>query len=80
MISDETLLGYIQKEMPDATISVIDRTGTRDHFILHVVSDAFAGKNLLDRNRLVYQALSEPMRDGRIHAVEIKTKTREEQS
>jgi acid stress-induced BolA-like protein IbaG/YrbA len=27
---------------------------------------------LLDRNRLVYQALNEPMQDGRIHAVEIK--------
>ncbi|MGH7274950.1 MAG: BolA/IbaG family iron-sulfur metabolism protein [Nitrospiria bacterium] len=35
----------------------------------------FKGMTLLDQHRLIYQALSEPMRDGRIHAIEIKTKT-----
>jgi acid stress-induced BolA-like protein IbaG/YrbA len=29
----------------------------------------------LDRNRLIYQALQEPMADGRIHAVELKAQT-----
>jgi stress-induced morphogen len=46
-----------------------------EHFIVHIVSKAFEGKNLLDRNRLVYAALSEPMREGHIHAVEIKAET-----
>jgi len=43
-----------------------------------VVSAAFAGKNLLDRHRLVYQALDVPMKDGRIHALEITAQTTEE--
>ena len=57
----------------DAEITVTDKTGMMDHFIIRVVSNQFRDKSLLDRNRLVYQALSEPMQDGRIHAAEIKT-------
>jgi acid stress-induced BolA-like protein IbaG/YrbA len=49
-----------------------------DHFSLRVVSDHFKGKGLLDRHRLIYQALDEPMKDGRIHAVEIKALTPDE--
>ena len=75
MITKESLTSYIQKSIPDAKVSVVDRTGTLDHFSVRVVSDAFQGKSLLDRHRLVYQALSEPMRDGRIHAVEITAET-----
>jgi stress-induced morphogen len=40
-----------------------------------VVSDLFKGKNLLDRHRMIYQALDEPMKDGRIHALELKAET-----
>ncbi|MBI5197105.1 MAG: BolA family transcriptional regulator [Nitrospirae bacterium] len=72
MITDEILTQYIRKEMPDARVSVIDRTGTRDHLMVRIVSQAFDGKNLLDRRRLIYQALDEPLKDGRIHALEIK--------
>jgi len=75
MISNESLTGYVRKALPDAAVSVTDRTGTMDHFSIRVVSDLFRGKNLLDRHRLIYDALGEPMRDGRIHALEIKAET-----
>lgn len=78
MITNEELTSYLLSTMPDAEVVVMDRTGTRDHFAVRVVSEAFEGKSLLDRQRLVYQALNEPMRDGRIHALEIKTATRAE--
>jgi stress-induced morphogen len=77
MISTESLTKYIQQQMPDASVSVTDRTGTMDHFSIRVISDAFKGKNLLDRHRLVYEALAEPMKDGRIHALEIKADTKD---
>lgn len=80
MISQDILISYIQKAMPDADVSVKDRTGTMDHFQVQIVSTAFEGKNLLDRQRFVYQALNEPMKDGRIHALEINSKTPEEAS
>ena len=71
MISTETLTNYIRNVLPDATVSVTDKTGTMDHLMVRVVSDGFKGKNLLDRHRIIYQALDEPMKDGRIHALEI---------
>jgi stress-induced morphogen len=75
MISSESLTKYIQQVMPGASVLITDRTGTMDHFTIRVVSDVFQGKNLLDRHRLVYGALSEPLKDGRIHALEIKAET-----
>lgn len=75
MITSETLTNYIRNALPDATVSVTDRTGTMDHLMVRVVSDGFKGRNLLDRHRMVYQALDEPMKDGRIHALEITAVT-----
>ena len=72
MITSDTLTTYVRKALPDAAVSVTDRTGTMDHFSIKVVSDLFKGKKLLDRHRLIYDALGEPMKDGRIHALEIK--------
>ncbi|MBI4400016.1 MAG: BolA family transcriptional regulator [Nitrospirae bacterium] len=75
MISDEAVTTYIRRAIPDAVVSVTDRTGTMDHLSVRVVSDAFKGKTLLDRHRLIYQALGEPMKDGRIHALELMAET-----
>ncbi len=78
MISNDELTKYIQQSMSDAKVSIVDRTGTRDHFNVNVVSDMFKEKNLLDRHRMIYQALDVPMKDGRIHAVELQAKTTDE--
>ena len=78
MITQETLTEYLRRAMPDAMVTMIDRTGTMDHLKVLVVSDAFLGKNLLDRHRLIYQALDAPMKDGRIHALELTAKTKDE--
>jgi stress-induced morphogen len=75
MISTEALTAYVQKAMPDAKVSVTDLTGTMDHLKVRVVSELFRGKNLLDRHRMIYQALDEPMKDGRIHALELQAET-----
>ena len=77
MINEETLRSFIRRAIPDASVTVTDRTGTMDHFSIRVISDTFKGKNLLDRHRLVYEALAEPMKDGRIHALEIKADTKD---
>ena len=72
-MTNESIIHYIRQAIPDADVTITDKTGMMDHFIIRVVSGAFEGKSLLDRNRLVYQALQAPMQDGRIHAAEIKT-------
>lgn len=78
MITPEVVTEYIRKSMPDAMVTVTDRTGTMDHLKVRVVSAAFQGKNLLDRHRMIYQALDVPLKDGRIHALELTAKTQEE--
>jgi stress-induced morphogen len=78
MITSDVLTEYVRRMMPDAAVTVSDRTGTMNHLKVVVISEAFAGKNLLDRHRLVYQALDGPMKDGRIHALEITAKTTDE--
>ena len=51
-----------------------DRTGRGDHFQVIVESGRFDGLSLVDQHRLVYDALAEPLADGTIHELRIKTK------
>jgi stress-induced morphogen len=78
MITAEVLTEYVHRAMPDATVTVTDRTGTMDHLRVSIVSEIFRGKNLLDRHRLIYQALDVPLKDGRIHALELTARTKDE--
>ena len=75
MITPQTITEYVRQVLADAQVTVTDRTGTMDHLNVRVVSDGFKGKNLLDRHRLIYQALDGPLKDGRIHALELTTET-----
>ncbi|MBI4372874.1 MAG: BolA family transcriptional regulator [Candidatus Omnitrophica bacterium] len=75
MIHEDDIEALIKKVIPDAQIQVKDMTGSGDHFHISVVSSIFKGKMLLDQHRLVQQALQEALEDGRIHAVQIKTQT-----
>lgn len=75
MISIPDLVGLVKKGFPDAEVNVMDKTGTSDHFIVHVTSQAFEGVNIMDRIRMVQGVLADAMRDGRIHAMDIKTAT-----
>jgi BolA protein len=44
------------------------------HYTVHIVSDAFAGKNPVQRHRLVYEAVGDLM-NGEIHALSIHAAT-----
>ena len=47
------------------------------HYIVHIVSAAFEGKNLIQRHRLVYDAVGDMMQ-SEIHALSIQARTPEE--
>jgi stress-induced morphogen len=71
----ERLENLLRAAFPDAReLAVTDRTGTGDHFQVVVASPRFAGLSLVDQHRLVYDALAEPLADGTIHELRIKTK------
>jgi stress-induced morphogen len=74
-MSTQPLQVLLEQAFPDATeLSVKDRTGGGDHFQVTVASPRFAGLALIDQHRLVNEALAEPLRDGTIHELRIKTK------
>ncbi|HUZ15124.1 MAG TPA: BolA/IbaG family iron-sulfur metabolism protein [Gaiellaceae bacterium] len=71
----ERLESLLRNAFPDADeLRVEDRTGGGDHFQVTVASPRFTGLSLLDQHRLVNDALAEPLRDGTIHELRIKTK------
>lgn len=45
------------------------------HYRATIVSEAFEGKSRVERQRMVYDLLSEPMRSGAIHALSLTTRT-----
>jgi stress-induced morphogen len=74
-VSTQPLEALLEDAFPDATeLRVEDRTGGGDHFQVTVSSPRFAGLSLLEQHRLVNEALAEPLRDGTIHELRIKTK------
>ena len=71
----ERLESLLRNAFPDAPeLRVEDRTGGGDHFQVTVASPRFEGLPLLEQHRLVNDALAEPLRDGTIHELRIKTK------
>lgn len=73
MITPPQIVALIRRALPDAQVELIDRTGTLDHYNVSVASKGFEGMARIDQHRLVYQALGEALKDGRLHAVELKT-------
>jgi stress-induced morphogen len=71
----ETLRADLARAFPDASeLSVVDRTGTGDHFQVTVATERFRGLSLVEQHKLVYEALAGPLRDGTIHELRIKTR------
>ncbi len=73
MIDSASLTALIRADLPDAEVEIFDRTGTMDHFNVTVRSHAFAGRTLIEQHQLVYGALRAALKDGRVHAVELRT-------
>ena len=70
----------LRLEIEDESAKHAGHAGARDgggHFDVTIVSSQFSGKSLLQRHRLVYDALGETMR-GDIHALSIHAFTPEE--
>jgi stress-induced morphogen len=73
MIDNTTMTALIRAALPDAEVQVWDLTGTMDHLEVLVRSNAFVGKSLLDRHRMIERAVKEARDDGRLHALAIRT-------
>ncbi len=79
MTDTEPLEVLLRTAFPDAgELAVEDRTGGGDHFQVTVASGRFAGLSLVEQHRLVYDALAEPLADGSIHELRIRTRAQPE--
>ena len=76
MITALELTEYIPIALPDDHGAALDTTRTSAHGAVSVASDAFAGVAPLERHRMVYRALAQPLANGQLHAIEIKTGTK----
>ncbi len=70
----EDIAELIKSGVPDCEVEV-DGDGT--HFTAIIVSNVFAGKNMVQQHQLVYGALGDKM-GGEIHALSIQTYTPEQ--
>ncbi|KFM28629.1 hypothetical protein F751_6388 [Auxenochlorella protothecoides] len=62
----------IQSALEAQEVDIVDAGGDGRHVEIHVVSAAFAGKNAVARQRLVYKAIWEEMQQT-VHAVDAMT-------
>ena len=63
----------IKKKLPDAKIVIKDLVGDNNHFSAEIVSKLFNGKTRIEQHKMVYNALSEELKED-LHALSIKTK------
>ena len=71
----DALREAIERQVPDSRAEV---NGGGGHYTIEVTSPAFAGKNMLQSQRLVYSAIADLMKGDRapVHAVDsLKTRT-----
>ena len=69
----------IERQIPDSRAEV---NGSGGHFNIEVTSPVFAGKNMLESQRMVYGAIADLMTGDRapVHAIDsLKTRTPTEQ-
>jgi stress-induced morphogen len=74
-VAADRLESLLRDAFPDADeLRVEDRTGGGDHFQVTVTAPRLSGLSLIEQHRLVNEALAEPLRDGTIHELRIKTR------
>ena len=71
----EEIRQLIEAGVPDAQVQV---QGDGHHFEAVVVSPAFAGKGLVQKQRMVYATVNEHIASGALHALSIKAYTPDE--
>jgi acid stress-induced BolA-like protein IbaG/YrbA len=74
-VTAEEIRQQIEARITGAVADVRDYTGTGDHFEVRVVASVFEGKSLVQRHKMVYEALGAAVDGHTIHALALKTLT-----
>lgn len=74
-ISNETVRTLLEEKMPQAEIMV---EGDGYHYRATIISDEFEGSPTVQRHKAVYAALKDAITSGTLHALVLRTYTRQE--
>ena len=66
----------IKAGIENAEVTVVDLTGTKDHFRVEVISETFSDQSLINQHRSVQKTVQAAIDDGRIHAFSVITSTK----
>lgn len=69
----QALKERLQTAYPDASIQVIDLTGTEDHYHVEIATRAFKGLSRINQHKAVMSVFDSELKTGEIHALTIKT-------
>ena len=71
-MESEKIRSLIEESLPGSHVTV---TGDGRHFNALVVSEGFVGKTLIQRHRMVLDAVHDRIASDELHAISIKAKT-----
>ncbi len=74
-MQSEDIRRLIEEGLAEADVRV---SGDGRHFDAVVICDHFSGKSMLEQHRMVYAALGDRFDTDAVHALSIKTYTRDE--
>ena len=78
MLDPRDIQKQIIEALPGSVVEVWDTTGTGDHFQARVISEAFAGKTMVEQHQMVYAPLQAQIQSGALHALALDTFTPEQ--
>jgi stress-induced morphogen len=73
VLAPEDLEARIRELLPDAQVYVRSLSGSGDQLEARVVSEAFVGKKMAERHRLIYEPLRELLRASAVQALALET-------
>jgi BolA protein len=76
-MQEQEIVERIKTLYPDASV---DLAGADCSFELYVISEQFAGRNTLQRQRSILDLFRDELTSGRLHALSIKARTPAEQA
>jgi BolA protein len=75
-MNEDEIIRRVKSLYPDAGIDV---AGADCSFEIYVIDDAFAGQNMLQRQKPILALFKDEIASGKLHAMSVKAKTPEEQ-
>lgn len=76
-MEDQVIIDRVKSQYPGA---IVDAAGADCNFEIFVISDAFDGQSLLQRQKAILGLFKEELGSGALHALSVVAKTQAEQN